>query len=583
MSAAERRGAVGLAARLDALGRAVDALVPIAEPAALADAREVIERAGGRAALSAEHTVVGVFGATGSGKSSLVNAVVGVEVARAAVRRPTTSQPLAAVLGAPGSEALLDWIEVADRHVLDGTGAPLERAVLEASGTRRRGVLRRATPVEGPTPGLVLLDLPDLDSVTLAHREIAARMAGLVDVIVWVTDPQKYADDLLHHEFVTSYAAHDATTLVVLNQVDLLRDRDRDGVLASLTELVRRDGLGNAPVLAVSAESGEGVEDLRGRLAAIAVRHEASAERSRTDVREAAERVRDAVPVGDLPPEVRPADVRALSADLAAAARVDAVSDAVGASYRHRAARHVGWPLVRWVGRLRTDPLRRLGIGRPASSGSGAGAGREGDAEEAGRLSRTSLPAPDAATGARASSGVRRFADATSEGAGDPWRSAVRRAARARDEELPDALDQAVAGADLGARRGSWWWPVLGVLQWLALAALVVGLGWLVVLAVLGFLQVPLPPMPMLEGLWVPVPVPTALIVLGVAAGILLGVAGTVLAALAGSAARRRARILLGSRVRDVAQKLVVEPVEDVLDVARDVATDLSLAAEGRR
>ncbi|MGP9693995.1 dynamin family protein [Brachybacterium sp. AOP25-B2-12] len=567
----------GLAERVEALTRAVDGIEGIVGTRGLDEARAVIARAQGRAALSIEHTVVGFLGATGSGKSSLLNAVVGAEIARAAVRRPTTSEPLAAVLGAPGSEALLDWIDVPERHLLDDSGVPLEQALLEAARAPRRGLLRRTETPAAPVPGLVLLDLPDLDSVAAAHRRIAERMAGLVDVLVWVTDPQKYADDLLHHEFVEALAAHDATTLVVLNQVDRIADRDRQAVLASLTELVRADGLEAAPVLGVSAATGEGIEDLRERCTALAVRHDAAAQRVRTDVREAALRIRDDAPVGTLPADVRPADVRALTADLGAAARVGPVADAVAASYRHRAARHVGWPMVRWLGRLRPDPLGRLGIGRTASSRA------VGTETEEVQTSRTSLPAPDAATAARASGGLRRFAESTSEGASDPWRAAVRRAARSHEDALPDALDQAVAGADLRARTRPWWWHVLSVIQWLALALVVAGLGWLVLLAVLGFLQVPAPPMPMVEGLWIPVPLPTALLVLGLGIGVLVATAGTLIAALAATAARRRARRVLEARVAEVAERLVVAPVEDVLDLARDVATDLSLAAGGRR
>src|SRR5699024_7036465 len=162
---------------------------------------------------------------------------------------------------------------------------------------------------------------------------------------------------------------------------------------------------------------------------------------------------------------------------------------------RFRAARRVGWPPVRWARRLRPDPLSRLGIGQ----------GRDAEG-----LERTSLPEPDAAARARASGGVRRFADAASAGGSDPWRAAVRGAARSREERLPDALDQAVAGADLRARTTSWWWPVLDVLQWLTLLTWVVGLGWLALNALLAFLGMPPPPMPMVEGLWAVDPDPAA-------------------------------------------------------------------------
>lgn len=542
--------------RLDALDRALAALDGIAPGEALNGTSELLERIDRRRALSAEHTVIGLFGATGSGKSSLLNALIGKDVARAAVRRPTTSAPLAAVLGDAGSEALLDWLEVEERHALD-EGTALARAADKPA----RG--RRARRTDAGTPGVVLLDLPDLDSVESAHRDIAERMTGMVDVIVWVTDPQKYADALLHHEFVRPFAGHDAVTVLVLNQVDRLREAEREGVLASLAEIARADGLESAPVLAASAETGEGVEELREHLLGIARSREAVVERHRADVRGAAARLREAADPTGMAERSSPAAIDTLVEDLSLAARVEPVARAVGGSYRHRAARRVGWPPLRWIRSMRADPLARLGIGR----------GRDGEG-----LERTSLPAPDAAASARASGGVRRFADDASAGGSDPWRAAVRAAARSQEEALPDALDQAVAEADLRAGETSWWWRVLDVLQWLALLIGVVGLGWLGLNAALAFLGVPPPPMPMVEELWIPIPLPTVMLVLAIAAGILLGVAGSAIAAMSGAWHRRRARRLLTARVRGTAQDLVVEPVDETLHRARQAASDLALA-----
>ena len=542
--------------RLDALDRALAALDGIAPGEALTGTTELLERIDRRRALSAEHTVIGLFGATGSGKSSLLNALIGKDVARAAVRRPTTSAPLAAVLGDAGSEALLDWLEVEERHALD-EGTALARAANKPA----RG--RRARRTEAGTPGVVLLDLPDLDSVESAHRDIAERMTGMVDVIVWVTDPQKYADALLHHEFVRPFAGHDAVTVLVLNQVDRLREAEREGVLASLAAIARADGLESAPVLAASAETGEGIEELREHLLGIARSREAVVERHRADVRGAAARLREAADPTGMAERSSPAAIDTLVEDLSLAARVEPVARAVGGSYRHRAARRVGWPPLRWIRSMRADPLARLGIGR----------GRDGEG-----LERTSLPAPDAAASARASGGVRRFADDASAGGSDPWRAAVRAAARSEEEALPDALDQAVAEADLRAGETSWWWRVLDVLQWLALLIGVVGLGWLGLNAALAFLGVPPPPMPMVEELWIPIPLPTVMLVLAIAAGILLGVAGSAIAAMSGAWHRRRARRLLAARVRGTAQGLVVEPVDETLHQARQAASDLALA-----
>jgi putative protein kinase ArgK-like GTPase of G3E family len=545
--------------RLEALERALAALDGIAPGPAVESTRELLSRIDNRRALSAEHTVIGLFGATGSGKSSLLNALVGRDIARAAVRRPTTSAPLAAVLGDAGSEALLDWLEVEERHTL-GEDTDLARAATAPTRGRRA---RRAA--EDAAPGVVLLDLPDLDSVESAHRDIAERMTGMVDVIVWVTDPQKYADALLHHEFVRPFAGHDAVTVLVLNQVDRLREAEREGVLASLAAIARADGLEGAPVLAASAETGEGVEELREHLLGIARSREASIQRHRADVRGAAEELQGAAdPVG-MAERATPAAVDELVGDLALAAHVETVSRAVGASYRHRAARRVGWPPLRWARGLRPDPLGRLGIGRA----------RDGEG-----LERTSLPEPDAAAAARASGGLRRFADEASEGGSDPWRAAVRSAARREEGALPDALDQAVAGADLHAGRTSWWWRVLDVLQWIVLLIGVVGLGWLGLNAALAFLGVPPPPMPMVEELWIPIPLPTVMLVLAIAAGILLATAGAAIAAVTGAWHRRRARRVLTARVRQTAHELVVEPVDETLELAASAARDLALARD---
>ncbi|MDQ5861260.1 MAG: 50S ribosome-binding GTPase, partial [Actinomycetota bacterium] len=141
------REASQLDRRLEALNDARELAEGVLPDAALEEVFQLLERASSRRSLSADHTVVGFFGATGSGKSSLFNAVSGAEIATAAARRPTTSEPLAGVWGADGSEPLLDWLEVRNRH--------------------------HAEPVAGfadEDTGLILLDLPDFDSTRAANR-----------------------------------------------------------------------------------------------------------------------------------------------------------------------------------------------------------------------------------------------------------------------------------------------------------------------------------------------------------------------------------------------------------------------------
>ena len=171
-------------------------------------------------------------------------------------------------------------------------------------------------------------------------------------------------------------------------------------------------------------------------------------------------------------------------------------------------------------------------------------------------MNRTSLPPASAPERARTDAAVREFADAASEGAPGPWRASIRNAAREGREQLPDALDQAIAGADLKAGKKSWWWGVFNVVQWLALLTAVGGLGWLGVLAVLGYLQLPVPEVPRVEG-W---PVPTLMIAGGAALGILLAITAKFITAAAARMRAAAARKRLTSAVADVAGNLWWSP-----------------------
>ena len=186
-----------LGARADALSGALGTGGARLEPAPAARAGEVVDKVRERTSLVGGHTVVALAGATGSGKSSLFNALVGAEVARSGMRRPTTSTPTAAVWGSEPAGELLDWLSVGTRHQVEG-------------------------PDTDRLDGLVLVDLPDFVSRESAHRAEATRVLELVDVFVWVTDPQKYADAVLHDDYVAVLREYGAVTIVVLNQVDRL-------------------------------------------------------------------------------------------------------------------------------------------------------------------------------------------------------------------------------------------------------------------------------------------------------------------------------------------------------------------------
>src|SRR3954468_13542679 len=219
--------------RLHALAEAVRLADGRLDPEAVGPPRAVVARAGERLGLGLDATVVALAGPTGAGKSTLFNLLAGRELSRSGVRRPTTATTTAAV--AEGvDDALLDWLDVRSRHALDA-GAPA---------------------------GLVLLDLPDFDSIEAAHRAEVDRLVRRVDLLVWVVDPQKYADAALHEGYLRPMAGHAAAMLVVLNQVDLLAGQG-ERAREDLRRVLSRHGLGDVPVLALSARTGEVTDRLR--------------------------------------------------------------------------------------------------------------------------------------------------------------------------------------------------------------------------------------------------------------------------------------------------------------------------------
>src|SRR5690606_2071986 len=105
------------------LGEALDLGGEELDPIEVARAREVLQRVGERWALKGGRTVVALAGATGSGKSSLFNLLVGEAVATIGARRPTTDRPTAAIWGEEPADELLDWLGIQRRHHIAGTDA----------------------------------------------------------------------------------------------------------------------------------------------------------------------------------------------------------------------------------------------------------------------------------------------------------------------------------------------------------------------------------------------------------------------------------------------------------------------------
>ncbi len=522
-----RRGRIG--ERVAALERVAAQGTGLLSAAALMRAEDVVGHASSRLRHGTDHTVVALAGATGSGKSSLFNALVGEPVAAVGVRRPTTERARAAVFGDAPPAELLGWLGVRDRHGA-GAGTDLD--------------------------GLVLVDLPDHDSVVTAHRIEVDRLIELVDLMVWVLDPQKYADEALHAGYLRTLSRYGEVMLFALNQSDLVPAGQRPQWVAHAESILREDGIESPAVIVTSATTGEGVDVLRTALRERIAARDAALDRLDADLRTIAD---DLGPVAKVPGEDRRAR-RDLAAGLAEAAGAAAVGEAVAGGYRHDAVRRTGWPFARWLLRFRRHPLRAL---RPrATFGVGAPPATAGPVDPA-----------------RLRLAVKEYADARTGAVPPVWARRMREVAVAETDSLAPELSGAVTEAARRAVAAPRWWDAAGRLQWGLAAAAVAGAAWLAGLAVLGYLRVPTDGLAPEIGGW---PIPTLLLLGGAVAGI---AAAWLARLVAGIGARRRQRRAVGDiadRVDDIAASRIVAPVDAEVARWEELRRDLTLVAGTR-
>ena len=290
-------------------------------------------------------------------------------------------------------------------------------------------------------------------------------------------------------------------------------------------------------MLPVSARTGDGLDALRAELATRVRARRAATDRLTADVRTAATALAPHCGTGR---DVAKAERATLTAALAGAAGVPAVVAAVERSARKAGAARTGWPLVRWTGKLRPDPLGRLHLG----GGEGAG--------------RTSLPPASSAQRAAVSTALRRARDSAGEGLPQAWRDDLRRTVEVSEGRLTDRLDRAVAAADLGPDRVPGWQRAVAGLQWLLVLLALAGALWLLGLVGLAYLQLDdVLPLPRVQR----IPLPTLLLVGGLLAGLLLAVVTRPLVRAGARRRARRAERRLHEQVAAVAEDEVLAPL----------------------
>lgn len=489
----------------------------------IADAFALLDKTESRMGLGVDRTVVAFAGSTGSGKSSLFNAVSGLEIAQVGVRRPTTSKPTACVWGS-GGEEFLTWL-----------GVPVDNRTWRESALDGKD--------EEPLRGLILLDLPDHDSTADDHRFEADRLVGMVDMVVWVVDPQKYADFSIHSRYLRRLAKYTDNMLVVLNQVDRLAPEHREATADHLRSLLEADGIENPHVKLVSAVTREGVPQLRDELVRVVASKDASVRRLYTDMRGMADKIQAQLgtPV-DNPDEL--AGTQRLLDAMTEAAGVDAVADTVRADYLRRSYRQTGYPLLAWAQRGKADPL---------------GARHGGDRDD---LVAASRPETTRTQSARVNLAAHDLVAEVTAGLPHAWKQAIGRAEKQSTAELTHTLDEAVTSVGIDLVRPGWW-GLAKFFQVVFFVLTLLGIAWLVLNGVVIALALNVvffdPSDPMM---WI---IPAGLLVVG-------AVGSVVTSSLAASARARgadkqakRVRADLVSAVHKAAEGSYLEPIAAVL------------------
>jgi GTP-binding protein EngB required for normal cell division len=483
--------------------------------ALLDDAESVLKRAGERLRLSSSHTVVALAGGTGSGKSTLFNTLSGASFSPPGVTRPTTRHVHACVWGMQGAAPLLDWLGVQRRH-------RYARASVLDSG-------------ESDLDGLLLLDLPDHDSVVTASMAAVDRLSKLADMVIWVLDPQKYADAAVHNRYLIPLAGHTSVFTVVLNQIDTLPAEQIRDCQEDLRRLLDAENLTDTPLLPVSARTGAGLPELRELLMETMQHNRAVTDRITADIdamiggfaaytgpqvapdkalAAAAEPLAAPPPVGDddpgedlsRPPWDLGEDEQAAALALAQPAPSrppweDAILDGVRSDAADPAASVPPAPAAT----LTESLSRAAGLAAVAQAMASARAAQAARLTgwPAGRLLRRGpvralraagrsgaiRQAADAAVGyaqqSEVDNAITAFADSVGGGLPEPWAGSLREAARWNAGMMPQALADAVhAAAAAGRYKPPVLWRLVTAWQWLLTVLAAVGVVMSVVIAV---------------------------------------------------------------------------------------------------
>ncbi|SFM43700.1 GTPase family protein [Thermodesulforhabdus norvegica] len=180
--------------------------------------------------LSEQGLVIGILGGTGVGKSTVMNALAGEEISRVSHRRPYTDRVI-----------IYHHLNTPFPKGFPPGDVPSVVFSHEAQGAER----------------LILCDLPDFDSIREEHRDRVLSFLRNLDILVWITSPEKYADQAFY-DFLKEAVRYKSPEnyFFILNKVDLIASEDYrsiDAAVKTFEKYLSERGIPRPVIFAVSA------------------------------------------------------------------------------------------------------------------------------------------------------------------------------------------------------------------------------------------------------------------------------------------------------------------------------------------
>ena len=172
-------------------------------------------------------SIVAFIGGTGTGKSTLVNRLIGSEVTATSFRRTFTAGP----------------VYIAKSNIPTGFA---QLTVHPANELPAKGDTQKLVYVAFDTT-LRLIDTPDIDGELVGHHALADRIFRWADAVIFLVTPEKYQMTELqpYYRIAQRYAL---PALYVMNKAD------DENAAVEYEQLLTRAGINHATVLAVARD-----------------------------------------------------------------------------------------------------------------------------------------------------------------------------------------------------------------------------------------------------------------------------------------------------------------------------------------